>query len=128
EMRKDDADEKKALFNLNAAIHLNPKFLEAIELREELTGRAMAAVDNSSIRYFLRDRLMEETRTAALLIDRAKPREFIVGETELPTTQPAGQTYANKPEDTDIETDPGSEWDALLESIADVDLTQGVSE
>ncbi|MEM8874489.1 MAG: secretin and TonB N-terminal domain-containing protein [Planctomycetota bacterium] len=128
ELRKEDADERKAIFDLNAAIHLNPKFLEAIELREELTGRAVSAVDNSSIRTFLRDHLMRETRVEALLNDRPRPREFVVGETKLPTSRPAEPMFANKEEEPEPESATESEWDALLESIADVDPSETITE
>ena len=43
-----------ARFYVNAALHLNPTFIEAIELKEELTGEAMREADQSSLREFLR--------------------------------------------------------------------------
>ena len=38
-MNKPKPDRKKALWHLDAATNLNPKFVEAIELKQQLTGR-----------------------------------------------------------------------------------------
>jgi type IV pilus assembly protein PilQ len=74
ELAKPDAQQGKALWHLNCAINLNPKFTEALKLREELTGKQIVASDNSSIRRFVRD---------AILVDVASP--------EAPATQPVSE-------------------------------------
>jgi type IV pilus assembly protein PilQ len=48
------------LWHLNCAINLNPKFIEAIDLKEKITGRQVTDVDNSAIRYFVRQQIMAE--------------------------------------------------------------------
>jgi type IV pilus assembly protein PilQ len=60
EMQKTKGDRKKALFFLDCATNLNPKFLEAIRMKESLTGRELASVDNSTIRSFLRKQILLE--------------------------------------------------------------------
>jgi type IV pilus assembly protein PilQ len=60
EMNKPHPDRQKALFHLNCAIQLNPKFTEAIEMRAQISGHEMTAVDNSTIRHFVRNQIMAE--------------------------------------------------------------------
>ena len=74
ELAKTDAQQGKALWHLNCAINLNPKFAEALKLRQELSGKLIVASDNSSIRHFVRD---------AILVDVAAP--------EAPSTQPTSE-------------------------------------
>ena len=66
-----------ALWHLNAAINLNPKFAEAIDLKARVQGSEVTASDNSSIRTFV---------TSAIIRDRAAGTEG--------TTQPAEMTPA----------------------------------
>jgi type IV pilus assembly protein PilQ len=95
ELRKESPDRKKALFNLNAALNLNPKFLEAIELKEELTGDLVQGVDNSSIRGFVR-RSMLSGGTGMSPADRPKALRI------TPTTE----TVSEEPEDEPTESAP----------------------
>ncbi|MDB5332742.1 MAG: pilQ, partial [Phycisphaerales bacterium] len=60
EMNKAKPDREKALFHLNCAINLHPEFTEAIEMRSQVTNREMRAMDNSTIRYFLRKQVLAE--------------------------------------------------------------------
>ncbi|MCS7033539.1 MAG: hypothetical protein NZ561_06035, partial [Phycisphaerae bacterium] len=60
ELNKPAPDREKALFFLDGATNLNPKFREAILLKQEVTGRQLAAVDNSSIRSFVSRRILAE--------------------------------------------------------------------
>jgi type IV pilus assembly protein PilQ len=64
EMRRDQPDRQKAIWYLDSAINLNPKFLEAMQMREQLTGEVLSAADNSSIRSFV---------THAILADNYSP-------------------------------------------------------
>ena len=50
----------KALWHLNCATNLNPKFSEAMELRSQITGSEMTATDNSMIRSFVRKQIMND--------------------------------------------------------------------
>ncbi|MGN6504030.1 MAG: type II secretion system protein GspD [Tepidisphaeraceae bacterium] len=78
ELKKPKPNTDKALWNLNCATNLNPKFEEAILLKERLTGEVVQDVDNSSIRGFVRQQI---------LIDPGP-----VGSTQVPATQPAPTT------------------------------------
>jgi type IV pilus assembly protein PilQ len=46
-------DRKLALWHLNVATNLNPTFIEAIQLKEKVSGHQITDVDNSSIRSFV---------------------------------------------------------------------------
>ncbi len=90
EMSKPDASPNTALWYLNSATNLNPKFGEAINLKEQLTGKQLSAVDNCSFRTFVKrqimmDRLPATTQpTLQALLEPAKS----------PATKPAGLTEA----------------------------------
>jgi type IV pilus assembly protein PilQ len=61
ELAKPKPNMHLVLWHLNCAINLNPKFIEAIDLKEKITGRQVTDVDNSAIRYFVRQQIMAET-------------------------------------------------------------------
>jgi type IV pilus secretin PilQ/predicted competence protein len=61
ELAKPKPNINLALWHLNCAINLNPKFIEAIDLKEKITGRQVTDVDNSTIRSFVRQEIMAET-------------------------------------------------------------------
>ncbi|MBV8779988.1 MAG: type II secretion system protein GspD [Phycisphaerae bacterium] len=94
EMRKDHPDRNKALWNLDCAIDLNPRFLEAIQMKEQLTGETLSDVDNSSIRGFLTREIIAErqtpaTRPVALPASNLAPKPAArMVEKKAPTTLP----------------------------------------
>ena len=59
EMAKPTPELNLALWHLNAAINLNPMFLEAIELRSKINGRVVTESDNSLIRDFVAKAILE---------------------------------------------------------------------
>jgi len=61
EMAKPKPNVNLALWHLDCAINLNPKFAEAIDLKEKITGVQVTDVDNSTIRGFVRGQIMAET-------------------------------------------------------------------
>ncbi|MGD0387999.1 MAG: hypothetical protein ABSC42_03505 [Tepidisphaeraceae bacterium] len=61
EMAKPKPDVNLALWHLDCAINLNPTFIEAIDLKEKITGVQVTDVDNSTIRSFVRRQIMAET-------------------------------------------------------------------
>lgn len=85
EMRKPNPNVDKALWHLNCALNLNPKFLEAIRLKEQLTGRTLASSDNSSVRSFLRRQVVldREKGMSVPVLPRSTPIDI-----DTPTTQP----------------------------------------
>lgn len=60
ELRKDNPDRQKALWYLNSATNLNPKFSEAIELKSRVTGVEASSSDNSTIKHFVTKMVMDE--------------------------------------------------------------------
>jgi type IV pilus assembly protein PilQ len=84
ELAKAHPDRKKALWHLNCATNLNPKFTEAIELKAQLTGEEVSSVDNSTIKSFVQ---------RMTILDRARPTtqptEHLDARAPEPTTQPA---------------------------------------
>ena len=91
ELNKPNPDRQKAIWHLNCATNLNPKFVEAIDLKEKLTGREVTTSDNSSMRGFVRRQI---------LLDRAMPatQPAVVAVPMSPTTQPVVQII-DDPED-----------------------------
>lgn len=85
EMRKPNPNVDKALWHLNCALNLNPKFLEAIRLKEQLTGRTLASSENSSVRSFLRRQvaLDREKGLSTPVLPRSTPIDI-----DTATTQP----------------------------------------
>ncbi len=62
ELNKPAPDNRMALWHLDIATNLNPKFTEAISLKERLTGQRVTSVDNSIIRDYARTLVAEERR------------------------------------------------------------------
>ncbi|HQY89323.1 MAG TPA: type II and III secretion system protein, partial [Tepidisphaeraceae bacterium] len=60
EMNKPKPNRSRAIWFLNQATNLNPKFIEAIEMKQELTGKELRAVDNGIARDFVRDLVMRD--------------------------------------------------------------------
>lgn len=95
EANKPNADRKKVLWYLDCATNLNPKFLEAIDMKARITGREVASVDNSSIREFLRNEMLLEhpaqpsSRPAAPVLPMAPATKPVADATTAPSTRPA---------------------------------------
>jgi hypothetical protein len=60
ELAKPNPNNQRALWHLDCATNLNPKFLEAIELKQKVSGREITSVDNSAIRGYVRGMVMAE--------------------------------------------------------------------
>jgi hypothetical protein len=87
-LRKARPDRKKAIWHLNAATNLNPKFMEAIKLKQELTGKEITTSDASTVRTFVRRAIMEDTAPTT------QPVVELVWREETPATQPAASEPA----------------------------------
>ena len=87
-----------ALWHLNMALNLNPKFAEASDLKARVQGSEVTAADNSSIRSFvtsaiIRDRAAEGGTTQPADTMTPAPRgATIVTPTKKKTAQAAPQT------------------------------------
>jgi len=91
----------KAVWHLNCAIDLNPHFIEAIDLKEKITGKQVTDVDNSTIRGFVRRMIMEDnppppTNTGAALPPSilAPPQRQVAQAATQPTTAPTAAIAA----------------------------------
>jgi type IV pilus assembly protein PilQ len=60
ELHKPNPDRAKALWYLDGATNNNPKFIEAIQLKEDLTGKVVSDVDNSTVRSFVARQILAE--------------------------------------------------------------------
>jgi type IV pilus secretin PilQ/predicted competence protein len=56
--RKTPPDIQGALWHLDCATNLNPTFIEAIDLKEKLSGKTVTAADNSTIRSFVERQIL----------------------------------------------------------------------
>src|SRR5947207_1928339 len=65
EMNKKNPSRSKAIWYLDAAINLNPTFLEAIKMKEQISGKEVSTVDNSTIRSFVKKQIMAERASKA---------------------------------------------------------------
>ncbi len=109
ELAKENPDHRKALWHLNAATNLNPKFIEAIKLKQTLTGREITSTDNSTIRTFVTRQILAERANptpppapeatpvdpAVLPEPEADPAPQAV--TEVPTLQPVAEAPTTQP-------------------------------
>ncbi len=86
EMSKDNPNRKTALWHLNCATNLNPKMLEAIEMKQELTGREVTTSDGSSVRHFVRRMMLEDVAPAPATRPSTHPADVTVS--IAPATQP----------------------------------------
>lgn len=113
ELGKPNADQSKALWHLQCAINLNPKFTEALKLRQDLTGKQIANTDNSSIRHFVREAMLRDVAepvaatpmvTDAPLADSTESlddTEEVSEPTTQPTTQPMAEVKSTPPASVD---------------------------
>ena len=96
-----------AKWHLDCATNLNPKFVEAIQLREQLTGVELHTADGSSIRSFVRRAVLNDVvpatqpTTAPVLRAEAAMEEPTTqpseATAEAPATQPSGEVVAETP-------------------------------
>jgi type IV pilus assembly protein PilQ len=82
---KNHGKKDSAIWWLNCATNLNPKFTEAIDMKEELTGKVVTQADNSSIRTFLRKEMLMERPSGAAPVPASVPID--VPRTTAPSTR-----------------------------------------
>src|SRR5439155_8876765 len=78
--------------------NLNPKFIEAIDLKQKVSGKEVTSVDNSSIRSFVRDMILADREPGA-----AVPTPTKTGDDKSPA----------KPSNPTASTDPFADADDL---------------
>jgi type IV pilus assembly protein PilQ len=72
ELAKPDANLDLALWYLESAINLNPQFVEALELRAKVSGKRVTEANNSLIRDFISQSILESSGAAAPLIPHSE--------------------------------------------------------
>ena len=60
ELAKPKPDRDLALWHLDLATNMNPSFAEAIDLKQQVTGRRVTDSDNSTIRDFVRQSMLSD--------------------------------------------------------------------
>jgi type IV pilus assembly protein PilQ len=69
ELAKPHPDKNLALWHLDMAVNLNPTFIEAIELKEKISGKRLTESDNSLIRNFVSTSMLNSTAPASASLD-----------------------------------------------------------
>ena len=90
EMHRPNADRNVVMWHLDSATNLNPQFIEAIQLKQQVSGKQVTAADNSTIRSFVSDAILQDTapaNVAPLKPDLALPPD--PKRNPKPTTTPA---------------------------------------
>lgn len=98
ELAKASPDRGKVLWNLNAATNLNPKFIEAIELKQEMTGHQLKSVDNSISRDFVRKLALADLNRSRTEAKSAVSPAATTRPATMPTTAPTMTAAAILPE------------------------------
>jgi hypothetical protein len=116
-MNKPNPDRNKALWELDCATNLNPTFLEAIKMKERLTGSELSSVDNSTTRGFLKRMIMA---------DREKHAEAEACKPAILLTAPARSSAANNqdPAPTASVAEPSSAVPTTQPALAAAPTTQ----
>jgi type IV pilus assembly protein PilQ len=134
DLNQPEPNREGAKWWLDCATNLNPKFIEAIELKRQLTGEEITTVDNSSIRAFVRRQIMRERAMGPSTMPtsnteqriRISPRSPDMPAMVQPTTQPLAShdVPAPTPAPTVVVNDPppapvrgdGFSWNRLAAS------------
>jgi type IV pilus assembly protein PilQ len=123
EMAKDRPNRKSALWHLNCATNLNPKFIEAIEMKQELTGREITAADSSSIRGYVRRAMLEDVAPVSSTKPSTRPSDTTLSY-GAPTTQPLAAAPATQP----LMAEAPSTQPTVAEADLSEELMQGYAE
>lgn len=146
ELAKDSPNRDRARLHLNAALHLNPTFIEAIELKEIVTREVVVEADQSTIRSFLRRAVREDAAGSTGRVNGEQPdidpvvpqpRDRLEGEVRpsgrlrltppspLPSTRPAAVPARRDDEDAPkmVSTPTPTTRPATRPSLAETDPT-----
>jgi len=100
ELNKPNPDTHKALWYLDSATNLNPKFAEAVALKAKTSGREIADVDNSSVRHFVANQILRERTRPVVNPATTAPSQ------RLPSDEPAATATPTPQAEADPETQP----------------------
>ncbi|HSI36802.1 MAG TPA: secretin and TonB N-terminal domain-containing protein [Tepidisphaeraceae bacterium] len=99
---------QRALWHLDCATNLNPKFIEAIELKQSVTGREISTVDGSSIRGFVRRAMLADKGVIVVPPPPVTPGASAPEKKEADAPKP-GQASAGSTEDASKRPSSGPE-------------------
>jgi hypothetical protein len=118
-MAKPNPDRKRALWHLDCATNLNPKFNEAIEMKAQLTGEEVTSVDNSTIKSFVsRVALADRRRPTTMPSDAAAAPAAPAAPVPTPAVQAPPTTQPTSTETAKAESAPSTEAAADTETAA----------
>ena len=125
ELARNNPNRGRANHHLSSALNLNPSFIEAIELKEKLTGQVVVEADMSTIRSFVRRGILHDVRQGGGELPENRPdRDPVVPEPQdaLPvsadqaTTRPSGPaTRPTTGPTTRPGSDSGKQWVDVIE-------------
>src|SRR5688500_560712 len=96
EMRKPNPYRRVAKWHLDAATNLNPKFVEAIEMKQQITGYEVTTADSSAIRNFVRRAMLEDDAPLVTPATQPATRPSVTA-AAAPSTQRAGSMISIAP-------------------------------
>ncbi|HYO07447.1 MAG TPA: secretin and TonB N-terminal domain-containing protein [Tepidisphaeraceae bacterium] len=97
ELAKPNPNRSHAKFCLDAATNLNPKFSEAIQLKEEITGHEVTSAYGGSVRTFVRRAMLSDVAPATqptTTLTGAPSTQPSPAVAAAPATQPSGEPTA----------------------------------
>jgi len=106
ELKKPNPNNHNVLWHLDCATNLNPKFIEAIELKQRVSGREVTAVDNASVRSYVRDMILNDREPGAAVPPTKTGDDKATGKPSNPTAskEPSNDPFADA-DDADLPFD-----------------------
>lgn len=95
EMKKPSPDRGKMMWHLDCATNLNPSFIEAIKLKEQITGQTVAMNDHSSMRSFIRRQVAVDQANGTTLF--VPPPSTPIERGAVSSTQPMDEVPSTQP-------------------------------
>ncbi len=86
-------DRERAMWYLDCATSLNPSFLEALQLKEQVSGKQIIESDGSSIRRFISDVVADEQATKQASEPTTSPADVLA----VPAPAPANPAEKSAP-------------------------------
>lgn len=88
----------RAMWYLDCATNLNPSFLEALQLKEQVSGKQIMESDNSSIRHFISDVIVDEQAKKQASESTTAPMDVLAvpAKVEAASSAPAPATPVEK--------------------------------
>ena len=102
EMSNKFYDRDRAMWYLDCATNLNPIFSEALTAKQRVSGQILMESDNSSMRHFVQNLIMEERAIGVPVVEPVTPMTPVVPPADVeprsaaPTTAPTPLVEAAK--------------------------------